>query len=123
MCAQTLNMDRETVGLAARRVDRHNYHKVFHSIASKCATECNDISKEFPGAAPCLTPVACERWVGSCLQHWQNELFSDAFAGPERDRGAEEKRVIEEQVPLRRPRRVGSRSPRSDSVDSQQQEL
>lgn len=57
---QTDNLDSDTIGLAARRVDRHNYKRVYNELVHKCENPAPDITKKWPGAAPPISKTNCE---------------------------------------------------------------
>ena len=66
-------MDDETIGLAARRVDRHNYQKVYNELQNKCRNPGEDISKKWPGAAPTLSKRVCGS-IDKCHGIWVREF-------------------------------------------------
>ena len=42
---------------------------IFH----KCSSPCKDITKMWPGAAPCLSKETCKAMVG-CAKAWEEEF-------------------------------------------------
>ena len=57
---QTDNLDSDTIGLAARRVDRYNYRQVYNELVYKCENPAPDITKKWPGAAPPISKTNCD---------------------------------------------------------------
>ena len=74
---QTDNLDTDTIGLAARRVDRHNYHRVFSEMTRKCENPAEDITKKWPGAAPPISLTNCAS-IGKCYEIWRKEFTKPA---------------------------------------------
>ena len=70
---QTDNLDSDTIGLAARRVDRYNYQKVYGELVSKCENPAPDITKKWPGAAPPLSKTNCDS-IAKCYGMWEREF-------------------------------------------------
>lgn len=91
------------MGLAARRVDRFNYRKVYHSVLKKCLSPCNDITGEFPGAAPCLHDETCVRWSEKCLDFWKYRMFPDGINDEDVVNASVEDNIIREVVQHFRP--------------------
>ena len=56
---QTDNLDSDTIGLAARRVDRYNYRRVYGELVHKCENPAPAITKNWPGAAPPISKTNC----------------------------------------------------------------
>ena len=70
---QTDNLDSDTISLAARRVDAHNYDMVYGELQRKCAVPSEDISKKWPGAAPPLSQTNC-KFISKCHAMWEREF-------------------------------------------------
>ena len=89
---QTDNLEDDTVTLAVRRVDKHNYHRVAQELVEKCSginynSMDTDISRKWPGAQPPPSRSMCRsilprrrKKIGKCAAFW-DALFKVSPAG------------------------------------------
>jgi len=82
----TLSLDNPTVGLARRQVDAISFHETLNSLQYDCDNPGQDISKQWPGAAPLLSDQTC-RVINKCHDVWQEYFVQEPKLRPKRVSG------------------------------------